>query len=127
MKNNPPAKLKISLLAIIPKVNRLGCLILDQSFPVYRASQKGRRELGEIVQASVNNTTAPLALLWPVNELGKVLLHLLDFMRQVSGVKTINFAKIDLSNGLWYMIVPEVECWHLPMSSPMPMENPSAS
>eukprot|EP00978_Attheya_sp_CCMP212_P036106 scaffold161645_cov59-Attheya_sp.AAC.3 len=113
IKSNPPTKVKVSPLALVPQINQRGRLILDLSFPGHRASQKGRRELEEVVQATVNNnTTAPLAPLWPVNELGKVLLRLLDFMRKVPEAEIINFAKMDLSYGLWRMIVPEVDCWH---------------
>eukprot|EP00978_Attheya_sp_CCMP212_P042181 scaffold252731_cov28-Attheya_sp.AAC.2 len=95
---------QISPLAIISQVNRRGRLILDLSFPVHRAGAKGSRKLGPIIQESVNDTTVPLAPLAPVNELvGKVLLRLLHFMRQVPD---------DLSDGFWRMIVPEEDCWH---------------
>jgi hypothetical protein len=112
IKDNPPAKLKVSPLAVVPQLNRRGRLILDLSFPVHCAGKKGSRTLGPVVQASVNDTSAPLAPSWPVNELGKVLLRLLDFMRQVPAHESIQFAKIDLSDGFWRMIVPEVDCWH---------------
>eukprot|EP00978_Attheya_sp_CCMP212_P031808 scaffold121654_cov53-Attheya_sp.AAC.1 len=57
IKNNPPSRLKISPLAIVPQVNRRGRLILDLSFPVHRAGAKGSRKLGPIIQESVNDTT----------------------------------------------------------------------
>jgi hypothetical protein len=112
IKDNPPARLKISPLAVVPQTNRRGRLILDLSFAVHRASQKGSRKLGETVQASVNDTTVPLAPDGPVNELGKVLHRVFDFMRDVPDTETINFSKIDLSDGFWRMIVPEEDCWH---------------
>jgi hypothetical protein len=112
IKNNPPSRMKISPLAVVPQVNRRGRLILDLSFPVHRAGAKGSRKLGPIIQESVNDTTVPLAPLAPVNELGKVLLRLLHFMRQVPDGESINFSKIDLSDGFWRMIVPEEDCWH---------------
>eukprot|EP00978_Attheya_sp_CCMP212_P043507 scaffold285421_cov55-Attheya_sp.AAC.1 len=71
IKNNPPSRLKISPLAVVPQVNRRGRLILDLSFPVHRAGVKGSRKLGPIIQESVKDTTVPLAPLAPVNELGK--------------------------------------------------------
>jgi hypothetical protein len=36
----------------------------------------------------------------------------MDFMRTVPEDETINFAKIDLSDGFWRMIVPEEDCWN---------------
>eukprot|EP00978_Attheya_sp_CCMP212_P032716 scaffold128989_cov79-Attheya_sp.AAC.1 len=101
IKNNPPSRLKISPLAVVPQVNRRGRVILDLSFPVHRAGAKGSRKLGPIIQESVNDTTVPLAPLAPVNELGKVLLRLLHFMRQVPDGESINFSKIDFSDGFW--------------------------
>jgi hypothetical protein len=112
IKDNPPAKLKISPLAVVPQTNRRGRLILDLSFAVHRAGKKGSRKLGDPVQASVNDTTVPLAPDGPVNELGKVLHRVFDFMREVPEEETINFSKIDLSDGFWRMIVPEEDCWH---------------
>eukprot|EP00978_Attheya_sp_CCMP212_P043794 scaffold291972_cov60-Attheya_sp.AAC.1 len=96
IKDNPPAKLKVSPLAVVPQLNR----------------KKGSRTLGPVVQVSVNDTSTTLAPTWPVNELGKVLLRLLDFMREVPANESIRFAKIGLSNGFWHMIVPEADCWH---------------
>jgi hypothetical protein len=112
IRHNVPPKLKISPLAVVPQVNRRGRLILDLSFPVHRAGPRGKRKLGEVVQPSVNDTTTPLAPTWPVNELGKVLPRVMDFMRTVPENETINFAKIDLSDGFWRMIVPEKDCWN---------------
>ena len=121
IRHNLPPKLKISPLAVVPQVNRRGRLILDLSFPVHRAGSRNKRKLGEVVQASVNDTTTPLAPAWPVNELGKVLPRVMDFMRTVPENETINFAKIDLSDGFWRMIVPEADCWNFAyMSYPMP-------
>jgi hypothetical protein len=112
IRHDLPPKLKISPLAVVPQVNRRGRLILDLSFPVHRAGSRNKRKMGEVIQASVNDTTTPLAPAWPVNELGKVLPRVMDFMRTVPEDETINFAKIDLSDGFWRMIVPEEDCWN---------------
>eukprot|EP00978_Attheya_sp_CCMP212_P031577 scaffold119933_cov29-Attheya_sp.AAC.6 len=50
IKHNPPAKLKVSPLAVIPQTNRRGQLILDLSFPVHRTSKSSKRKLGQVVQ-----------------------------------------------------------------------------
>eukprot|EP00978_Attheya_sp_CCMP212_P032485 scaffold127175_cov52-Attheya_sp.AAC.1 len=71
IKENPPAKLNISPLAVTTQVNRRGRLILDLSFLVHRSSQKECQKLGEIIQASVNDSTVPLAPLWPVKCLAR--------------------------------------------------------
>jgi hypothetical protein len=41
LKENLPAQLKISPLAVVPQANRRGQIILDLSFPVLRKSQTG--------------------------------------------------------------------------------------
>jgi hypothetical protein len=112
IKDKPHHNLKISPLAVVQQVNRRGRLILDLSFPVHRAPTKGSRRLGEIVQPSVNETTKKFAPEWPVNELGRVLPRLLNFMTTVPENDTIQFSKIDLSDGFWRMIVPEQDCWN---------------
>eukprot|EP00978_Attheya_sp_CCMP212_P045423 scaffold345841_cov51-Attheya_sp.AAC.1 len=47
IKHKPPAKLKVSPLAVIPQTNRRGRLILDLSFPVHRTSNSSKRKLGQ--------------------------------------------------------------------------------
>jgi hypothetical protein len=112
IKDKLPPCLKISPIAVVPQLNRRGRLILDLSFPVHCASKKGGGTMGTVVQASVNNTTVPLAPTWPVSELGRVLPRVLDFMKTVPEHEEIQFAKIDLSDGFWRMIVPEADCWN---------------
>jgi hypothetical protein len=83
LKENLPAQLKISPLAVVPQANRRGRMILDLSFPVLRKSQtRGRkrrtkREARDILRESVNDSTVKLAPEAPVKELGNVLKRLL--------------------------------------------------
>eukprot|EP00978_Attheya_sp_CCMP212_P013482 scaffold33911_cov40-Attheya_sp.AAC.1 len=124
IKHNPPAKLKVSPLAVIPQTNRRGRLILDLSFPVHRSSNSSKRKLGQVVQEAVNNTTPPLAPEEPVNELGKVLLRIFDFMLEVPARETIQFAKIDLSDGFWRMVVEPEDAWNFVYVLPDPPGSP---
>ncbi len=60
-----------------------------------------------ITQESMNNTTvlqAPLAL---VKEIGRVLPHLLHYMRDTPAGLHILFCKLDISNGFWRLTVRE--------------------
>jgi hypothetical protein len=84
LRENLPAQLNISPLAVVPQANRRGRMILDLSFPVLRQTQKKpgqkrkrEREARDILQASVNDTTIRLAPEAPVKELGNVLKRLL--------------------------------------------------
>jgi CCR4-NOT transcriptional regulation complex NOT5 subunit len=84
LKDNLPAQLKISPLAVVPQANRRGRMILDLSFPVLRKDKQSRgrkrkraREARDVLRASVNDSTIRLAPEAPVKELGNVLKRLL--------------------------------------------------
>jgi hypothetical protein len=68
----------------------------------------------------------------PVKELGNVLSRLLQFMQEVPMEEHILFAKIDLANGYWRMIVGKESWWNfayiLPSwpGSPLQLVIPSA-
>ena len=99
---NPPPNLKISLLACISQTNRRDRLILDLSFPVYQPQAgRKRKATAEILQPSVNASTTALSPRPPVQELGKVLPRIFDFMAAVAPEESIMFSKIDLSDGFW--------------------------
>jgi hypothetical protein len=112
-----PRNLKVSPLAVVPQRNRRGRMILDLSFAV-RRGQKGKRGRKrksteeDILQPSVNDTTVRLAPDGPVKELGNVLPRILDFMSTVPAEEHIYFAKIDLADGYWRMIVDPDERWN---------------
>jgi hypothetical protein len=116
-----PPHLEISPLAFIPQLNRRGRLILDLSFAVHR--MMGKR-LGPQVQKAVNETTTKLSPLEPLSELGHVLPRLLDFMADTPEEDVIMFAKIDLSDGFWRMIVTENDAWHFAYVLPDPPGHP---
>eukprot|EP00978_Attheya_sp_CCMP212_P010911 scaffold26571_cov52-Attheya_sp.AAC.3 len=106
-------------------MNRRGRLILDLSFPVHRTSKSSKRKLGQVVQEAVNDTTSPLAPEEPGNELGKVLLQIFDFsMLEVPAGETIQFAKIDLSDGFWRMVVELEDTWNFVYVLPDPPGSP---
>jgi hypothetical protein len=92
-------------------------MILDLSFAVRRGqkAKRGRKRnsTGDIIlQPSVNDTTVRLAPDGPVKELGNVLPRILDFMSTVPAEEHIHFAKIDLADGYWRMIVDPEERWN---------------
>lgn len=110
IKDDMPSQLKVSPLAVIPQKDRRGRLILDLSFGV-RGSYGPTK--GQVIQASVNDTTTRLSPLKPIQELGKVLPRLLDFMATTPDGETVQFSKIDLSeDGFWRMIVNKKDCWN---------------
>jgi hypothetical protein len=131
LKENPPAKLKISPLAVVPQANRRGRMILDLSFPVLRQDRKrGRkkqrgREPRDILKDSVNDTTVRLAPDVPVKELGNVLKRLLRFMQEVPAEEHIQLSKIDLADGYWRMIVEETSRWNFAYVLPGPPGGPT--
>ena len=107
-----PRNLKISPLAVIPQRNRRGRMILDLSFAVRRQAKgrrrgrkRGSKDMEPPLAASVNDTTVRQAPEAPVKELGNVLLRVLDFMATVPEEEDIHFAKVDLADGYWRMIV----------------------
>jgi len=81
-------------------------------------------KLGPLVQDSINTTTTPLAPEDPVKELGKVLPRIFDFMMEVPAAETIQFSKIDLSDGFWHMVVPEEDAWNFAYVLPDPPGSP---
>ena len=124
-----PENLKVSLLAVIPQVGRRDRLLLDLSFPVQVArptSKRGQRGWTSPppLAPSVNSTTIQQSPDYPVKELGRVLPRLLTFMNTVPSEETIMFAKIDLSNGFWRMLVQESDKWNFAYVLPGTAEQP---
>ena len=117
LRNKLPVNLKISPLAVIPQVGRRGRLLLDLSFPVQAArptSKRGRRHWvpPPPLAPSINSTTTKLSPDYPIKEIGRVLPRLLVFMVAVPAEETIMFAKIDLSDGFWRMLVQDTDKWN---------------
>ncbi len=118
--------LKVSPLAVILQVGRRGRLLLDLSFPSQAArpaSKRGQRTwvVPPPLAPSVNSTTIQQLPDYPVKELGRVLPQLLTFMYCVPRKKTIMFAKIDLSDGFWRMLVRESDKWNFAYVLPTTM------
>ena len=118
-----PAQLKVSPLAVIPQVGRRGRLLLDLSFAVHSPRGGGKRARRAYASAvplapSVNDTTTKQSPEYPVKELGRVLPRLLHFMAAVPWEETIMFAKIDLSDGFWRMLVAEEDKWNFAYALP---------
>jgi hypothetical protein len=129
MRGSHPANLKVSPLAVIPQVGRRGRLLLDLSFAVQAerpGSKRGRRNWvpPPPLAPSVNSTTIQQSPDYPVKELGRVLPRLLAFMNSVPPEETIMFAKIDLSDGFWRMLVHEADKWNFAYALPGTVGDP---
>jgi hypothetical protein len=100
LRKNLPAQLKVSPIAAIPHKSRLFRMILDLSF--------GFRYLEE-VHPSVNETTTNNAApLEAMSELGRVLPRIIHAMATTPIDETpLLFAKLDIKDGFWRMVVPE--------------------
>ena len=127
-----PPQLKISPLAVIPQEGRRGRLLLDLSFavqaPCASRGKRGRYNATPLapLAPSVNTTTLIQSPVYPVKELGRVLPRLFNFMASVPVEETIMFAKIDLSDGFWRMLVAETDKWNfayvLPQVAGQPLQ-----
>jgi hypothetical protein len=81
-------------------------------YPTNKPRKRIRQADGRLVQTSVNSTTTSLSPIQPVKEIGRVLLRLFDFLAAVPPHEVVHFAKIDLSDGFWRMLVTEDDKWH---------------
>jgi hypothetical protein len=129
LKENLPPKLKVSPLAVVPQQHRQGRMILDLAFPVLRREKQGKgrkrkRTPDDTIQRSINDTTVRMAPEAPVKELGNVLKRLPQFMHEVPAEEEIHFAKVDLKDGYWRMIVEEISHYNLAYILPGPPDAP---
>jgi hypothetical protein len=60
----------------------------------------------------------------PVKELGNVLSRSLRFMQDVLAEEDMHFAKIDLADGYWQMIVTKESWWNFAYTLPGPPGSP---
>lgn len=104
LKDDLPAKLKISPIAAIPHKSRDYRMILNLA--------KGVKEAG-VQHPSVNDTTDPsLAVTEAMNELGYALPRLIYAAALTDESKgPILFSKFDIKDGFWRMSVPEDDEW----------------
>jgi hypothetical protein len=113
LRKNLPSKLKVSPIAAIPHKSRLFRMILDLSF--------GFRHLDE-VHPSVNDaTTDDAAPLTTMAELGRVLPRIIHAMATTPVDETpLLFAKPDIKDGFWRMVVPEKDEFNFAYVLPQP-------
>ena len=123
----------MSPLAVIPQVGRRGRLLLDLSFVVHSPQGDGKRARRACAYASavplapsVNDTTTKQSPEYTVQELGRVLSsRLLHFMAAVPWEEMIMFAKIDLSDGFWHMLVAKEDKWNFAYALPGTVGEPA--
>ncbi len=72
----------------------------------------------------MNVTTTKLSPAYPVKEVDRVLVRLLQFMAAVPAEEIINFAKIDLSDGFWRMLVADNCKWNFAYTLPGEVDAP---
>jgi len=104
MKNTPYPNLKILPLTAIVHKSRLYWAILDLSFQL---------QLHGIWLPSVNAKMVPLSDHKAMEQMSKVLWHL---VATVAGTKNnhtpIVFARWDIKDGFWHLVVSEEDAWH---------------
>jgi hypothetical protein len=112
IRDNIPPSLKISPIAMIPHKSRDYRSILDLSFQI---RLKGTR------QASVNQSTNKLAPQKAMAQLGSTL-HRLVQMLATNHNKNCPFvfAKCDIKDGFWRMVVSEKDSWNFCYTLPPP-------
>ena len=104
LKDNPPTKLKISPVAMIPHKSRKYRCILDLSFEL--------RYMGQLL-TSVNDATTKQAPQEAMGELGTVLERLIDAVAHANPQDgDIRFSKLDIKDGFWRMNVEEGAEWN---------------
>ena len=122
IKDSCPPKLKISPAAMIPHKSRSFRCILDLSFTFHH---KGR------AYPSVNATTNPQAKPEAMVQLGQCVKRLVAAMADTWTEETSKgnkpspwkFAKLDIKDGFWRMLVSETDAWNfcyvLPAEKPL--------
>jgi len=104
IKENPPKKLKISPIAVVPHKSHLFHTILDLSFKLRLHGQR---------MASVNENTTPWSNHKAMEQLGKVLWRIVTTIAQVDPSNGhILMAKWDIKDGFWRLTVSEDDAWH---------------
>ena len=114
IKANPPPKLKISPVAMIPHKSKPFRCILDLSFSLRHKDK---------TFTSVNATTTPQALPQSMTQLGLTIHRLINKMAEYySASHPFMFSKLDIKDGFWRLAVNDVDAWNfcyvLPASTP---------
>jgi len=104
IKDSPHPNLKISPLAAVPHKSRLFWAILDLSFQL---------RLRGIKCPSVNAETIPLSDHKAMEQMGKVLWRLVSTVASTkNNHNPIVFAKWDIKDGFWRLVVSEEDSWN---------------
>ena len=107
IKDKIPKKLKLSPIAMIPHKSRKFRAILDLSFHL-RTTGKTQKP-----GPSVNDATTKLSNPDAMNELGNALKRILARMADAQkDKKQLWFAKLDIKDGFWRMIVNDHDAWN---------------
>ena len=114
IKDNLPPKLKLSPVAMVPHKSRKFRTILDLSFRI--------RHKSSFIKA-VNDTTQRLAPAEAMVQLGNCLKRIISTMvNHYNPDKPFAFAKVDLKDGFWRMLVSNDDAWNfcyvMPSSPP---------
>ena len=104
IKNNIPAKLKLSPVVMVPNKSKPFRYILDLSFTLYHNGVK---------YLSVNDKTRKMARPEAMVQLGLVMKRLIYYMeRNRHHGLQFKFTKLDVKDGFWRMAVADGDAWN---------------
>jgi len=104
IKENPPPNLKISPIAAIEHKSRLYRSILDLSYKL---------RLRGVKMPSVNENTVPMSDHKAMEQMGQALWRLVAAIGNTNPHNgPIVFAKWDIKDGFWRLVVSEEDAWH---------------
>ena len=104
IKHNLHPRFKLSPVAMIPHKSRLFRAILDLSFYLRKTGTDYK---------SVNDTTVKMANPEAMDQLGKALLRIIAALADAQAAgKQLFFAKLDIKDGFWRMIVSDADAWN---------------
>jgi hypothetical protein len=86
-------------------------LILNLSFPVYPQRTQAKPHL-QPLQQGVNDTTSRLVPYSPVRKIGNVFSRVLSLLHDAQADEVVMLSKIDLSDGLWWLLVEKKSKWN---------------
>ena len=105
IKDDPPAKLKISPFAMIPHKSRKFRGILDLTFPVTIVDEN-------YIVDSVNAATSKTAPQGAIDQIGQVLPRIIAAIADSKPGENVFMAKFDIKDGFWRLVCEEGEEWN---------------
>eukprot|EP00956_Cyclotella_meneghiniana_P024898 scaffold50779_cov23-Cyclotella_meneghiniana.AAC.1 len=108
IKDNPPAQLKVSPLAMIPHKSRKYRAILDLSFPVRLKNEDGT----QVEVPSVNDSTTLEAPSGAIDQLGHSLERIIHAFAEAPEDAKIFMAKFDIKDGFWRLNAKQGYEWN---------------